>query len=117
MKKLKEKIILLLGKFKASEYAFMIVIPLIIGCLGGFGAAALKTLIHFFQGILWGNEHYVGHWLRTLLVPAGGAFIVGMIIYYFSSEAKGHGVPEVMEANALHGGVIRPRVVVSNRYS
>jgi chloride channel protein, CIC family len=34
------------------------------------------------------------------------------MIYFFAREAKGHGVPEVMEAVALRGGRIRPIVVV-----
>jgi CIC family chloride channel protein len=91
----------------------MIVVPMIIGLLGGLGAALLRFLIHFFQQILWGNDHYMGKWWLTILIPAVGAFIVGMIIYFFSKEAKGHGVPEVMEAISLKNGVIRPRVVLS----
>ncbi|MCP4220581.1 MAG: chloride channel protein, partial [bacterium] len=113
MEKFKSKLSLVVEKFKTSEHLFMIIIPIIIGLLGGLGAVALRYLIHFFQDIFWGNEQYVGEWWRTLLVPAGGAFIVGMIVYFFSSEAKGHGVPEVMEAISLKNGVIRPRVVAS----
>jgi CIC family chloride channel protein len=45
-----------------------------------------------------------------LLIPALGGAIVGPLIYRFAREAKGHGVPEVMEAVALRGGRIRPRV-------
>jgi CIC family chloride channel protein len=37
--------------------------------------------------------------------------IVGLIIVRVAAETKGHGVPEVMEAVALRGGRIRPRVV------
>ena len=37
--------------------------------------------------------------------------IVGPLIYFFAREAKGHGVPEVMAAVALRGGVIRRRIV------
>jgi len=37
--------------------------------------------------------------------------VVGPLIYFFAREAKGHGVPEVMAAVALRGGVIRSRVV------
>jgi CIC family chloride channel protein len=37
---------------------------------------------------------------------------VGLLIFYFAREAKGHGVPDVMEAVALRGGRIRPRVAV-----
>ncbi|MCK5274476.1 MAG: chloride channel protein, partial [Alphaproteobacteria bacterium] len=43
--------------------------------------------------------------------PALGGLIVGPLIYWFAREAKGHGVPEVMAAVALRGGVIRKRVV------
>ena len=32
------------------------------------------------------------------------------MVYFFAPEAKGHGVPEVMEAILLKGGAIRPRV-------
>jgi CIC family chloride channel protein len=113
MKKLTDKITFLLDGFKTSEHIFMIVVPVIIGILGGFGAYILRYLIHFFQKILWGNESYSGTWYLTILIPAGGAFIVGLIIHYFSKEAKGHGVPEVMEAISLKNGVIRPRVVAS----
>ena len=111
MKKTIDKIIALLEKFRTSEHLFMIIIPIIIGLLGGVGAIVLRSMIHLFQAVLWGNEEYAANWFLTILVPAVGAFIVGMIIYYFSREAKGHGVPEVMEAISLKNGIIRPRVV------
>lgn len=111
MKKIKSRIALIMEKFKTSDHAFMIIVPIIIGLLGGLGAVVLRSMIHLFQGLLWGNESYSGTWWQTLVVPAAGAFIVGLIIYYFAREAKGHGVPEVMEAISLRNGVIRPRVV------
>jgi len=110
---LKKRLLSLVERFKTSDHLFMIIIPIIIGFLGGLGAAVLKYLIHFFQQILWGNEHYISPWYFKLLIPVGGAFVVGMIIYFFSREAKGHGVPEVMEAIAIKNGVIRARVVIS----
>ncbi len=91
----------------------MVVIPIGIGLVAGFGAALLRTLIHFFEQYFWGPWGNDLGWLRTLIVPAAGAFLVGLIVHFFSQEAKGHGVPEVMEAIALKNGVIRPRVVVS----
>jgi CIC family chloride channel protein len=47
-----------------------------------------------------------------LVVPAIGGAIYGPLIYRFAREAKGHGVPEVMEAVAMRGGRIRPRVSI-----
>ncbi len=110
---MKKKIVELVEKFKTSEQLFMIIIPVIIGLLGGIGAAVLKFLIHYFQELFWGNSIYSSSWYLTILIPAGGAFFVGLIIYFFSSEAKGHGVPEVMEAISLKNGIIRARVVFS----
>lgn len=47
-----------------------------------------------------------------ILIPAVGGLFFGPLIYFFAREAKGHGVPEVMEAVAIRGGRIRPRVAV-----
>ncbi len=112
MKEIKARVKLIVERFKVSDYAFMIVLPIIIGLLGGLGAALLRFLIHFFQDVLWGNDRYMATWLETMLAPVLGTFFVGLIIHFFSREAKGHGVPEVMEAISLRNGVIRPRVVV-----
>jgi CIC family chloride channel protein len=48
----------------------------------------------------------------VIIIPAVGGAIYGPLIYRYAREAKGHGVPEVMEAVALHGGRIRPRVAI-----
>lgn len=53
----------------------------------------------------WGSAYVV-------IVPALGGLIVGPLIYFYAREAKGHGVPEVMEAVALRGGRIRPIVAI-----
>lgn len=112
MKKFVLKLTELINRIRTSDHAFMITIPIIIGLMGGFGAVLLRFLIHQFQNIFWGAWGDSLLWFRTLLVPAAGAFLVGLIIYYFSREAKGHGVPEVMEAISLRNGIIRPRVVL-----
>ena len=46
-------------------------------------------------------------------IPCLGGLIVGLIVTFAASEAKGHGVPEVMEAVALRNGVIRKRVAAA----
>ncbi len=47
-----------------------------------------------------------------VLVPALGGLLVGPLTYLLAREAKGHGVPEVMQALALRGGRIRPVVAL-----
>jgi CIC family chloride channel protein len=39
--------------------------------------------------------------------------LVGLVVYYFAREAKGHGVPEVMFAVTEKKGIMRPRIVVA----
>jgi chloride channel protein, CIC family len=90
----------------------------LIGLLGGLGAVAFRYLIGLFQTLIYGFDADLGTlahtlpWWRILLGPAIGGAIVGPLVYFFAREAKGHGVPEVMNAVARHGGVIRKRVVI-----
>lgn len=95
----------------------MLTLAVVIGLLGGWGAVGFRYLIGFFQKLAYGSsgnilealENY--GWVYRLAIPALGGLIVGPLIYFFAREAKGHGVPEVMDAVALRGGVIRKRVV------
>ena len=48
----------------------------------------------------------------VILVPVLGAVGVTFLVTNFAPEAKGHGVPEVMDAIYYKGGVIRPVVAL-----
>lgn len=88
---------------------------LMVGVGAGLGAIVFRRLIKGMQtlaydglgGLLEGIAPF-----HLLIIPAVGGAILGPMIYRFAREAKGHGVPEVMEAVALRGGRIRPRVAV-----
>jgi len=88
---------------------------LVVGVGAGLGAVIFRRLIEGVQtaaydglgGLLAGIAPF-----HLLIIPALGGLIVGPLIYRFAREAKGHGVPEVMEAVALRGGRIRPRVAL-----
>lgn len=100
-----------------SEQIFIIIVAVIIGIMGGFGAAGFRYMIRTVQRIAYGDWTYtldLVHsipWQIKIIIPAAGGLIVGLVIYFFAREVKGHGVPEVMEAIALKGGKIRPRVI------
>ncbi|GIT07865.1 MAG: hypothetical protein CM1200mP30_14950 [Pseudomonadota bacterium] len=85
------------------------------GYLSGVGAVLFRNLIDWLQNLAYQDitglmqEYYP---LHLILIPAIGGAFVGPLVYYFAREAKGHGVPEVMESLELRGGRIRPRVVI-----
>jgi CIC family chloride channel protein len=104
---------------KQTEHIYMVLVSIAIGILGGLGAVGFRASIQFFQSVFWQSEsptlaylHGLPWWWKVL-APAMGGLVVGLIIARFAAEAKGHGVPEVMESVALRGGRIRPRVVLA----
>jgi len=100
-----------------AEHTFMVVVAVAIGALGGLGAVAFRFLIKVVQRAAWGSWTYdlglvASHpWWWRFLTPAIGGLIIGPLVYFLAREAKGHGVPEVMEAVALRSGFIRSRLV------
>jgi len=97
-------------KSKLSENSYLIMISFIVGVSTGLGAVIFRWLILNFRDLFYGHSLplYV-----IPLIPMAGGLLVGPIVYFFASEAKGHGVPEVMAAVALKSGAIRPRVAVA----
>ena len=103
----------------------MVLVATLIGLIGGIGAVGFRLLIQQFQKWIWRPEGEIsGHGgvLDTIRespdwwiigAPALGGLLVGWIVHTFAREARGHGVPEVMEAVALRHGRIRPRVVAA----
>ncbi len=97
-----------------SDITFMAT-ALLVGLGTGLGAVAFRYLI---QGMEWIGYDWMPRVTESwglayiIIVPMIGGLIVGPLIYFFAREAKGHGVPEVMEAVALRGGRIRPIVAI-----
>jgi len=96
-------------------------LAILVGVIGGFGALLFRYLLFSINDLSFFHTlsiHFISPlgnnigWL-VLLVPAGGGLLVGLITHYFAPETRGHGVPEVMEAIATRGGVIRPRVALA----
>jgi CIC family chloride channel protein len=104
-----------LNKTELPESAVIIMTALIVGVGAGLGAYIFRRLINLIFRVSFVN---IASFLapispfQYILIPAVGGLIVGVLIYKYAQEAKGHGVPEVMEAVALRGGRIRPVVAV-----
>ena len=98
-----------------ADSSVMLVTSLIVGIGAGLGAVLFRRLIDWIHNFAYSDIAGIfAEWypLHLIIIPALGGAIVGPLVYYFAREAKGHGVPEVMEALELRGGKIRPRVVV-----
>jgi len=117
-KELSRKTADMLERAKLTEHTFMIIVAIIIGILAGFSAIGIRAMIEFFSELSFPGEGNLlenimsSPWYIIILAPVIGGLIVGPLIYFFAPEAKGHGVPEVMQAILLKGGNIRPRVAV-----
>jgi len=101
---------------QTTEYFFMISMAVIIGVACGFGAVGIKFLVEEISHFCFGHgdsllDRFINTpWYMLLLIPTIGGLIVGPITHFIAPEAKGHGVPEVMQAILLRGGKIRPVV-------
>ncbi len=98
----------------------LVFLAAVVGIISSFIAIGFRYLLFFFQNMFFYQEisgeevspvdNTLGLWV--IIVPIIGGLLVGLITKYAASEAKGHGVPEVMEAMTLHGGKMRPRIVL-----
>jgi len=114
----------LLKQLQLTETNILIILSIFVGLTTGLGAIGFVKLIEFFNDLFFGLTDQIlttavgfaswgGYRWWLPVIPALGGLLVGPIVYRFASEAKGHGVPEVMNAVARLGGIIRPRVAVA----
>ncbi len=111
----KARIFNILDKLRSNEVVFGVILAVVIGVIAGFGAVIFRWLISTFQSFFFGGGASILGFLGQyyiILLPAVGGLIVGLLVHFGAREARGHGVPEVMEAVAVRGGRIRPRVAV-----
>jgi chloride channel protein, CIC family len=102
---------------------YLSLLALGVGIVTGLGAVVFRALIGLIHNLLFLGElsfHYDANVFTpaspwgafVILVPVCGAIAVTFLVNTFAPEAKGHGVPEVMDAIYYGGGVIRPVVAV-----
>ena len=101
----------------------MSILAIAVGVIAGLGAVAFRAMIGGFHNLLFlgrfsfaydANLHTpASPWgFLVILVPVVGALGVAFVVGTFAPEAKGHGVPEVMDAIYHREGRIRPVVVL-----
>jgi CIC family chloride channel protein len=96
-------------------------VAMLLGVVVGVGAFAFRVLIAVVHNVAFlgrlsidynSNLHTpASPWgLAVALVPVAGAVLVVFLVQTFAPEARGHGVPEVMDAIYYKKSVIRPVV-------
>jgi chloride channel protein, CIC family len=94
-----------------------------IGIVTGLGAIGLRYLISIIHNLFFLGTFSTAYDANVatppapfgalvILAPVIGGAIVLWLVRSFAPEAKGHGVPEVMDAIYYRGGKIRPQVVI-----
>ena len=111
----------LIKKFQLTGTNILILLAVVVGLATSLGAIGFIKLIEYFNELFFGltdefltetiGDRGFKFWLP--LIPMLGGLLVGPIVYKFAKEAKGHGVPEVMNSVARLGGIIRPRVAAA----
>ena len=100
----------------------MVCLALLVGVFGGIGSVLFRMIIAFCHNVFFFgrfsldydplNHTATSPWgALIILVPVVGAVIVTWIIKTLAPEARGHGVPEVMNAIYYREGRIRPMLV------
>jgi CIC family chloride channel protein len=104
-----------------TSWWVMVGFAVAIGLIAGFGAVVFRAMIAAIHDLGFHGQLSVSYDANLhsapspwgpgiILVPVLGAVVVAYLVKTFAPEAKGHGVPEVMDAVYYHEGRIRPVV-------
>lgn len=106
--------------FVTLRFCILIVL---VGVVAGLGAIVFRELIGLFHNFFFYGQFSITYdvlqhaapsrfGIGIILVPVIGALCVAYLVKNFAPEAKGHGVPEVMDAIYYERGIVRPIVAV-----
>ena len=95
-----------------------------VGCVAGLGAIFFRTLIAFVHNLFFNGTVSLNYDANILVAPSpfgpliilapviGGMGVI-FLIRHFGAEARGSGVPEIMDAIYYREGHIRPPVAIT----
>ena len=102
---------------------YLTLLGLALGIVTGLGAVLFRDLINVLHNLFFAGRFSFAYDANVftapsrwgpyiILAPVIGGIIVTFLVSNFAPEAKGHGVPEVMDAIYYKEGVIRPIVAL-----
>ena len=90
---------------------YLTVLGALIGAVTAFGAIGFASALYAVER--WSDGARSSWALWTLpIIPMVGALITGVLVHLFASEARGHGVPQVLHALIRNKGRIPTRIGV-----
>jgi CIC family chloride channel protein len=106
---------------KALSLVWMSMLGIAVGLIAGGWAVLFRKMIGLFHNLFFLGKFSVDYNANlhtsvdpwgplVIFVPVAGAVMVAFLVKTFAPEAKGHGVPEVMDAIYYQQGRIRPIV-------
>ena len=110
-----------LGDFTVTPRTITIsILAVAIGAISAYVALALLKLIGIFTNLFFFQRWSTvlvspaGNHLGALeiLVPVGGAIIIGFMARYGSERIRGHGIPEAIESILINGSRVEPRLAI-----
>src|SRR5690242_709527 len=101
-----------LGDFTTDRRVIPIsLLAIAIGLISTVVAWLLLRLIGFFTNLFYYGRtgtalvspagNHLGWW--SVLVPVGGALIIGLMARFGSERIRGHGIPEALESILING--------------
>jgi CIC family chloride channel protein len=108
---------------RSLSLLYLSILALLLGIVTGLGAVLFRDLINVLHNVFFAGQlalRYDANEFTApsrwgpfiILAPVVGGVIVTFLVSNFAPEAKGHGVPEVMDAIYYKEGVIRPIVAL-----
>jgi CIC family chloride channel protein len=113
---------------RTLDLARLTLLGLLLGIVTGVGAVLFRELINLLHNLFFAGHFTFAYdanvftapsrWgAFVVLTPVVGGVIVTFLVRNFAPEAKGHGVPEVMDAIYYKEGVIRPIVALVKSFA
>lgn len=107
-----------------SQFQFWL-IALVIGCSAGAAALFFRKSINALQAWAYGTEdvdfiHSFAEglpWYVLLLIPTCGGLVVGLVLHFFTPDARVRSVADVIEGAALKNGRVERRAGLASAFA